>query len=69
MNRYVCYYGMRFKNPFDNRRLILLIRALNKDDALRIAMNKVQDSSENAWNICQIIETESNVDAVIVVGD
>lgn len=70
MNRYVCTYVVNFKNPFDRRRLILLIKALSKDEALKIAMNKVKDSDEDGWNINEVAEIENRpIEAVIVVED
>ncbi|OCG48062.1 hypothetical protein A9G35_02195 [Gilliamella sp. Choc5-1] len=67
MNRYICTYGINSRNPFDVRRLVMLIRALSKDEALNIAMSKVKDSDKYGWDIHQVIETGSNIDAVIVV--
>lgn len=70
MNRYVCSYGMKFNNPFDCRRLILVIKAQSEADALNIAMNKVKDSGKNGWNINEVVEFENQpIEAVIVVGD
>ena len=69
MNRYVCSYGMKFNNPFDCRRLILVIKAQSEADALNIAMNKVKDSGKNGWNINEVVEFENQpIEAVIVVG-
>lgn len=67
MNRYIYTYGINSRNPFDVRRLVMLIRALSKDEALNIAMSKVKDSDKYGWDIHQVIETGSNIDAVIVV--
>ena len=68
MNRYICSYGMKFKNLCDSRRLILLIKAPSKEDALNIAMNKVKDSDRDGWNVSEVIESENqSIEAVIVV--
>lgn len=68
MNRYICTYGVNSCNPFDARRLIMLIRALSEDEALSIAMNKVKDSDKCGWDIHHVIETESEIEAIIVDG-
>lgn len=69
MSRYVCTYVTNFNNPFDRRRLILLIKALSKDEALKIAMNRVKDSDKDGWNISEVVESENRpIEAVIVVG-
>ena len=68
MNRYICSYGMKFNNPFDCRRLILVIKAQSEAEALNIAMDKVKDSDKNGWDINEIVETENEqVEAVIVI--
>ena len=68
MNRYICSYGMKFENPCDSRRLILVIKAQSEADALNIAMNKVKDSDNNGWVINELVETENEpVEAVIVI--
>ena len=68
MSRYVCTYVTNFNNSFDRRRLILLIKAPSKEDALNIAMNKVKDSDRDGWNVSEVIESENqSIEAVIVV--
>lgn len=70
MSRYVCTYVTNFNNPFDRRRLILLIKAPSKEDALNIAMNKVKDSDRDGWNVSEVVEIENQpIEAVIVVED
>lgn len=68
MNRYICSYGMKLKNPCDSRRLILVVKAQSEADALNIAMNKVKDSDNNGWAVNELVETENEpVEAVIVI--
>ena len=67
MNRFICSYNMNWQNAFDDRRLVLIIRAENQDDALSIAMNKIQETSIQDWKIVEIVETDNPIEALVVV--
>ena len=67
MNRFICSYNMNFQNVFDDRRLVLIIRAENQDDALSIARNKIQETDIRDWKIGEIVETDNPIEALVVV--
>ena len=58
---------MNWQNAFDDRHLVLIIRAENQDDALSIAMNKIQETDIRDWNIGEIVETDNPIEALVVV--
>ena len=67
MNRFICSYNMNCQNAFDDRRLVMIIRAENQDDALSIAMNKIQETNIKDWKIVEIVETDNPIEALVVV--
>ncbi|OCG12668.1 hypothetical protein A9G14_04770 [Gilliamella apicola] len=67
MNRFICSYNMNCQNAFDDRRLVLIIRAENQDDALSIARNKIQETDIRDWKIGEIVETDNPIEALVVV--
>lgn len=58
---------MNWQNAFDDRRLVMIIRAENQDDALSIAMNKIQETNIKDWKIVEIVETDNPIEALVVV--
>ena len=67
MNRFICSYNMNWQNAFDDRRLVLIIRAENQHSALSIAMNKIQETNIQDWKIVEIVETDNPIEALVVV--
>lgn len=67
MNRFICSYNMNWQNAFDDRHLVLIIRAENQDDALSIAMNNIQETDTRDWEIGEIVETDNSIEALVVV--
>ena len=67
MNRFICSYNMNCQNAFDDRRLVLIIRAENQDDALSIARNKIQETDIRDWKIGEIVATDNPIEALVVV--
>ena len=66
MNRFICSYNMNWQNAFDDRHLVLIIRAENQDDALSIAMNNIQETDTRDWEIGEIVETDNSIEALAV---
>ena len=64
--RFMCSYNMNWQNAFDNRHLVLIVRAENQDDALSIAMNKIQETDIRDWEIGEIVETDNPIEALAV---
>ena len=58
---------MNWQNAFDNRHLVLIVRAENQDDALSIARNKIQETDIRDWKIGEIVETDNPIEALVVV--
>lgn len=58
---------MNWQNAFDDRHLVLIIRAENQDDALSIAMNNIQETDTRDWEIGEIVETDNSIEALVVV--
>ena len=67
MNRFMCSYNMNWQNAFDDRHLVLIVRAGNQDDALSIAMDKIQETDIRDWKIGEIVETDNPIEALVVV--
>ena len=67
MNRFICSYNMDWQNAFDDRHLVLIVRAENQDDALSIAMDKIQETDIRDWKIGEIVETDNPIEALVVV--
>ena len=67
MNRFICSYNMNWQNAFDDRHLVLIIRAENQDDALSIAMNNIQETDTRDLEIFDIVETYNYIEALVVV--
>ena len=66
MNRFLCSYNMNWQNAFDNRHLVLIVRAENQDDALSIVMEKIQKTDIRDWEIGEIVETDNPIEALAV---
>lgn len=66
MNRFMCSYNMNWQNAFDDRHLVLIVRAENQDDALSIAMDKIQETAIQDWKIGEIVETDNPIEALVV---
>ena len=64
--RFMCSYNMNWQNAFDNRHLVLIVRAENQDDALSIARNKIQETDIRDWEIGEIVETDNPIEALAV---
>lgn len=64
--RFMCSYNMNWQNAFDDRHLVLIIRAENQDDALSIAMNNIQETDIRDWEIGEIVETDNPIEALAV---
>ncbi|MFQ0992933.1 hypothetical protein [Gilliamella apicola] len=67
MNRFLCSYNMNWQNAFDNRHLVLIVRAENQDDAVSIVMNKIKETDIRDWEIGEIVETDNPIEALVVV--
>ena len=66
MNRFMCSYNMNWQHAFDDRHLVLIVRAENQDDALSIARNKIQETDIRDWEIGEIVETDNPIEALAV---
>lgn len=64
--RFMCSYNMNWQNAFDNRHLVLIVRAENQDDALSIVMEKIQETDIRDWEIGEIVETDNPIEALAV---
>ena len=64
--RFMCSYNMNWQNAFDNRHLVLIVRAENQDDALSIVMEKIQKTDIRDWEIGEIVETDNPIEALAV---
>ena len=64
--RFMCSYNMNWQNAFDDRHLVLIVRAENQDDALSIAMKKIQETDIRDWEIGEIVETDNPIEALAV---
>ena len=54
--RFMCSYNMNWQNAFDNRHLVLIVRAENQDDALSIAMNKIQETIYGIGKLVRLLK-------------
>ena len=64
--RFMCSYNMNWQNAFDDRHLVLIVRAENQDEALSIAMKKIQETDIRDWEIGEIVETDNPIEALAV---
>ena len=62
----MCSYNMNWQNAFDDRHLVLIVRAENQDDALSIVMEKIQETDIRDWEIGEIVETDNPIEALAV---
>ena len=58
---------MDWQNAFDDRHLVLIVRAENQDDALSIARDKIRETDIRDWKIGEIVETDNPIEALVVV--
>ncbi len=58
---------MNWQNAFDDRHLVLIVRAENQDDALSIARNKIQETDIRDWKIVEIVDTDNPIETLVVV--